>query len=187
MFGCHGHKGFHPNDPRCVVVTVSLFTRNMCPSTVNVNVIFLNVHLNLSCNAYPLSSFDTAIYNSPHMCPMFRSLHPLSAEKRRNGATAQRNGATAQRCAERVCSLGVSNILIQYEPFLVPLSIRWPRKNGATAQRRNPAPFVPDVKGVTRLDIRAFEGKAQIRMYSDSSRNIYETDERDPCGKITLA
>jgi len=184
---------------------------------LNVNVIFLNVHLDLSCNAYPLSSYDTAIYNCPHMCPMFRSLHPLvqrngataqrrGATARRNGAekrrreTAQRNGATAQRCAERVFTLGVSNILEFYRPFLGPLSIRLPRKNGATAQlsaaarrkgataqRRNPAPFVLGVKGVTRLDIRAFKGKAQIRMYSDSSRNMYETDKRDHSGKITLA
>jgi len=52
----------------------------------------------------------------------------------------QRNGATAQRCAERIFSLVGSNIPISYTPFSGPLSIRWPRKNGATAQRRNASP-----------------------------------------------
>jgi len=135
---------------------------------------------------------------------------PLIAEKRRYGATAQRNGATAQRRRETAqrrngapnefFPWGEANIKISYTSFLGPLSIGWPCKNsataqrfaaarrkGATAQRRNPAPFVPGVKGVTRLGIQAFKGKAQIRMYSDSSRNIYETDKRDHCGKITLA
>jgi len=137
------------------------------------------------------------------MCPMIRSLHPLlqrnlATAQRRNGAEKRRNGATLRRTS--VFPWGGANITISYKPFLGPLSIGWPCKNGATAQcfaaarrkgataqRRNPAPFVPGVKGVTRLGIRVFKGKAQIRMYGDSSRNIYETDKRDHCGKITLA
>jgi len=66
------------------------------------------------------------------------------------------------------------------------------RRNGAAlrrgeAQRRKSvAPFVLCVKGVTKFDILAFKGKAQIRMYMDSSRNTYETDKGDHSGKRTL-
>jgi len=65
---------------------------------------------------------------------------PLSAEtaqrrretaQRHSGATAQGNGATVRQTS---FYLGGEQICYFFTPFLGPLSIYWPLKNGAAAQ-----------------------------------------------------